>query len=168
MILKKILQNATIIVALNSGAVQADDTSFGLGLGAPYNGIGANVSWTNENSMKYVALGCAKISGSSDDVNCDFGIGFGYINTSLFSIENNNHGIGVNAGISRRKYFGYAEDKEITLNEHYEEVYTLGIDYTYFFEGIDNAGWNVGLSPHVEFVDSETNFGIYLGLGYQF
>ena len=161
----KTVKVIVVITTLNISTLHADNTSFGLGLGAPYNGLGVNVTWTNNNSMKYIALGCASVSGSLKDIDCDVGVGLGYINTSVLSSENNNHGLGIHTGISNRHYDEY---KEFGQKSYDEKVYTLGISYTYFFDDINNTGWNVGFTPLVEFEDSETDFGVYLGVGYQF
>jgi len=68
-----------VFVAIASGSsLAADKTSFGLGVGALYNGLGGNLALIKADDMKYISVGCGEYMSSSIDgtyVTCGVGIG---------------------------------------------------------------------------------------------
>lgn len=136
----------------------ADDTvSFGLGTGALYNGLGANVSFMKESDLKYVSLGCIAIGYSSNNgtlTNC--GIGGGWVRSDILS-ENDKHGLGIHFGVTYN-----------TTNDRDDIEVFVGAPYLYFFKGMANGGWNTGLTPIIVKYSGETKAGLLFNLGYQF
>ena len=150
--------------ALSQQATVEPSFAFGMGIGSIYNGIGGNVSYVSEQDMKYVSYGCIEITTSNKLSECGFGIG--WIRTDLFNAETNKHGIGI--------YLNQV-DEELTFNinnpENFdkENILALGLSYTYFHNGINNSGFNAGLSLDVNNGDSRNGrYGGVLQVGYQF
>lgn len=159
--------NLCIISLLLSGNVSASDnrnsTLFGAGLGAIYSGVGGNFALVSEMDMKYVSLGCTTYD-SVDGSSC--GGGIGWIKTDLFHANSNNHGLGV--------YFSKVDvERRVnlingTLKIDEQDVYGLGLSYTYFLSGINSPGLNFGLSIHKTNADYEKSVSGFFQLGYQF
>lgn len=149
------------------------DSTWGIGVGPLYNGLGFNFGKTTTSSLSYGSLGCQSLSigssknsntSSSDssretESNCGFGLG--YINTSMFS--NNRHGLGLNLGLS----YNTAESQtELRLRPGYH----------YFFNGIDKPGFNIGLGSIIYYDNEASNdldsdsekVSLFLNIGYQF
>lgn len=146
-----LLLTGTLLATENS-------TSYGIGLGQLYNGVGVNIALQDTTSMKYLAVGCMDASYGSYsgwDANCGFAVG--YVSTSILSSENNKHGLGVHIGIT--------EDSNSVAG-------SIGLGYTYFVNEISNSGWNFGLTPVVTFRDNDNKddneVAVLLNLGYQF
>jgi len=137
-------------------ALSEDNQSFGLGMGSLYNGIGMSYGFQSQNSYKYVSLGCLSISYSSiygSEYNC--GVGAGFLITDLFKFESNKHGFGAHVGA--------------TYNEHYSEIeYFIAPQYVYFFNSINNSGWNLGGSIRLGKYDGESDIIPTFQVGYQF
>jgi hypothetical protein len=131
-----------------------DDFSVGLGLGATYSGLGANVSLLSDSDMKYLSAGC--LSYRSSGATC--GVGIGWIKTDLFNARSNKHGLGVYLGAvgSQHTYRGS------------EAVNGLGFGYYYFFNGIANSGTNIGLTLVAGHAQNKTLTSAMLQIGYQF
>ena len=151
-----------ILGLLLSGVLFAEDvaTTYGIGLGQLYNGIGVNIASHNTSSMKNFAIGCIEVDYSSySGVNTNCGVSVSYISTSILSNNNNHHGLGISLGIVNDSDAGVISG-------------TIGIGYTYFFNEISNTGWNFGFTPTFIFptdTDKKDNeFGLLLNLGYQF
>lgn len=146
--------------------------SFGLGMGALYNGLGVNLGVQGADDFTYLSLGCigfshtesehiasgpngstTRTSESDWDGNC--GLGAGYIKQGLF-------------GLSKKHAFGAALGA--TYNEEYDrnEGY-VGLSYQYFFNGSNGVkGWHVGLTPVLRFYESSSEGHLMINLGYQF
>jgi hypothetical protein len=75
---------------------QTENYSVGIGMGAMYSGIGANIALVSKNDFKYISAGCTEYS-SAYGSECGFGIG--WVTTDLFDFETNNHGFGIYAGM---------------------------------------------------------------------
>ena len=95
----------TVFILVQAVAVTAplaaDRTSFGLGLGALYNGLGVNIAFTDSKDLKFVAVGCSSWGHSSrdgTDVTC--GVGVGWIMSDILTKKNNKHGIGLHLGLA--------------------------------------------------------------------
>ncbi len=131
--------------------------SFGLGLGALYNGLGANVAFMEGADLKYVSVGCISIAHSSNrGVSSNCGLGAGWMRSDILS-DNGRHGLGIHVSV--------------TYNTHDErddvEVF-VGVPYAYFFSGMTAAGWHAGLTPMVGRRDGDLKGELLLNLGYQF
>jgi hypothetical protein len=150
----------TVFILVQAVAVTAplaaDRTSFGLGLGALYNGLGVNIAFTDSEDLKFVAVGCSSWGHSSrdgTDVTC--GVGVGWIMSDILTKKNDKHGIGL--------HFGLNYD---TRHNDFEPV--LSMPYVFFFKGIDSKGLNIGAAPLVAWESGDAKFGLFLQIGYQF
>ena len=154
---KKFLTIGIFLTVLYSNTAWSEDNkSFGLGKGSFYNGIGMSYGFQSQNSYKYLSLGCLSISYSSiygSEYNC--GVGAGFIMTDLFKSDGNKHGFGAHVGTS--------------YNEHYRETeYFIAPQYVYFFNGINQSGWNLGGSIRLGKYDGESDIIPTFQIGYQF
>jgi len=146
------------------------DTTFGVGFGALYSGLGLNFGRITDTGLGYGALGClggsttssetvgpdgiAVSSESSRSTNC--GVSLGFVSTTL--MPGRKHGIAINIGYSydtRNDEFGGAEVH-------------LTPSYHYFFNGIERRGLNLGFGPRFTFRDNATETRLMVNLGFQF
>ncbi len=153
-----VLCGALLAGALPAAGHGADErVSFGLGMGALYNGLGVNAAFMKGFDLRYVSLGCASIAYSSNSgASSNCGVGAGWMRSDILS-SNGRHGLGLHLGV--------------TYNTHDErddvEVF-VGLPYAYFFEGMTAATWHVGLTPILGRHDGNLEGGLLLNLGYQF
>ena len=73
---------------LLSGVLLATEstTTYGIGLGQLYNGVGVNVASHDISSMKSIALGCMEIGyGSYSGLDASCGLSVAYVSTSILS-----------------------------------------------------------------------------------
>jgi len=144
-------------VFFTATSIAEDKISFGVGVGALYNGLGANVSVMKESDLRYVSLGCISIGySSSNGTSSNCGIGAGWMKSDILS-ENGKHGLGIHIGVTYNTH----NDRDDT------EVF-IGIPYLYFFKEMIAGGWNVGLTPIIGKHNGKTKGGLLLNLGYQF
>jgi hypothetical protein len=137
--------------------------SIGLGMGAPYSGLGANFSLLSKTDMKYVSLGCTEYS-SRYGSSCGFGAG--WIVTDLFDYDSNNHGLGVYVSkVGEERYATLVDGK---FRYYEDDYYGVGISYTYFMNGIDKSGTTFGVSIHATNADYDARYGGLFQVGYQF
>ena len=137
-------------------SLAADRTSFGLGVGSLYNGLGVNAAFMSPENLKFVAFGCTEFSHSSHggtDLTC--GVGIGWIMSDILTKKNDKHGIGLHLGLNYD-----------TWDNDFEPV--LSIPYVFFFKGIDSRGLNIGAAPAVRWESGGAEFGLFLEIGYQF
>lgn len=150
-----------------SGSVLASEseesTSFGLGLGAIYSGVGGNFAFVSDTDMKYVSLGCTSYS-SPGGSSC--GAGLGWIKTDLFNTDSNKHGVGIYVGKVDEDSSARIVNGRVKFDE--EAVYGLGLSYTYFASGINSPGFNFGISVHKTNSDYQSGLGAFWQVGYQF
>lgn len=167
--MKKITLGLALILV--STVVVADDEpqrfSVGIGIGSAFSGLGANAAMLSKTDMQYVSVGCVEhriFSGSS----CGFGIG--WISTDLFNNDSDNHGLGIYASIvDAEKTPGSSRDqRSLFPNDHYSDVYGVGLSYTYFRNGISQLGWHYGISIHATNAEFDDKVGGFLQIGYQF
>jgi len=148
------------LFGIDSNAAE-NNTSFGVGAGALYGGIGLNVGLRRENDFRYVAAGCIAFGyGDASGWILPCGVGAGWIWTDLLPTANDRHGLGFYlgpVGIRPDKY-GY-DDKA---------RYGVGITYLYFFNGVNASGWNVGITPAVGKEDGDRTGSLLINAGYQF
>tara|TARA_R110000772_G_scaffold28437_15_gene71711 strand:- start:6349 stop:6852 length:504 start_codon:yes stop_codon:yes gene_type:complete len=146
---------------------QEQQYSVGIGMGALYTGLGANIALLSQNDMKYLSLGCVEYS-SRFGSTCGFGAG--WVKTDLFNFDNNKHGFGIYASLVGSevsvKYTQSDFGNDYILKEH--DYYGLGLSYTYFFNGINNSGTTLGVSIHGTNADFDSRFASFLQVGYQF
>lgn len=135
-----------------------NEISFGAGVGSLYSGLGVNAALRGDDYMGYVAAGCVAIgynSWSGAILPC--GIGVGLLWTDLLTKTNNRHGIGLYAGP-----VGYKD------NNNKEARYGLGFTYVYFLQGINNKGWNFGITPATGKENGKAKGSLLINAGYQF
>jgi len=146
---------AGVFPAVSSGA--DGRLSFGLGMGALYNGLGVNAAFMQGPDLKYVSLGCVSLAYSSNSgASSNCGVGAGWMRSDILS-NNGRHGLGVHLGVT---YNSHDDRDEV-------EVF-VGIPYAYFFKGMTAAGWHAGLTPVLGRRDGDLEGGLLLNLGYQF
>lgn len=162
--MKKITAIAALSILSLSSVAQAEST-IGLGVGGMYSGLGVNVGKRSSTSFTYASLGCQAYSygyvdGSEtkeSESNC--GVGLGTLSTSLFS--SNKHAIGFGVDVSYNTQYSQNELR-------------IRPGYYYFFNGIDSAGFNVGVGPNLYIDDNksdevtEIKTSSFLNVGYQF
>ena len=142
--------------AVVQSASAADKTSFGVGVGALYNGLGGNFALVKADDMKYVSLGCTEARSSSahgTDLTC--GIGVGWLRSDIFTRKNSKHAIGLNLALDYDQY-------------HSEIEPSIRLPYVFFFRGIERRGLNLGLAPLVRWDANGTELGVMFEIGYQF
>jgi hypothetical protein len=158
-----LLLTTLLFSASISASASEKPTSFGLGLGAIYSGIGGNFAFVSDTDMKYVSLGCTSYS-SNGGSSC--GAGLGWIKTNLFSTDSNKHGLGFYVGKVDEDRTASVVNGRLKFDE--QNVYGLGLSYTYFASGINSSGFNVGISVHKANSDYDSGLGAFWQVGYQF
>lgn len=140
----------TLIIAFPAYAEK--EISIGAGLGYMYSGAGANIALRDIHGMQYIGGG---ISGYSSSVGAGFGFCLGWMRTDLLNFYDDRHAFGVALQFSRRTS---------------SSVYlSMGPTYTYFFNGISNPGFNVGVATGVSFeIEGADDFFVFPQIGYQF
>jgi len=135
----------------------ADKTSFGLGVGALYNGLGGNFALIRADDLKYISVGCGEFRSSDLDgtyVTC--GVGVGWMRSDILTKKNSKHGLGLNIALD---YDGFHSKVEPSIR----------LPYVFFFRGLDRRGWNLGVAPLVRWdADEGTDLGVMFEVGYQF
>lgn len=146
---------------------QNKNYSVGLGVGAMYSGIGANISFVSKNDLKYISAGCTEYS-SVTGASCGFGAG--WIKTDLFNVDSNKHGFGVYVSSVGKEYsYSYTSTSNgVDYHRHEHNIYGVGVSYTYFMNGIDRSGTTLGLSVHATNADVKSRFNGFFQVGYQF
>jgi hypothetical protein len=145
-----------VVLAAAGTASAADKTSFGLGVGALYNGLGGNFALIKADDLKYLSLGCSEASRSSiDGTNLTCGIGLGWLRSDLVTRKNSKHALGLNIALDYDQL-------------HSEVEPCIRLPYVFFFRGIDRRGWNLGLAPLVRWDADGTEIGVMFEVGYQF
>ncbi len=138
--------------------------SFGIGIGYNYAGLGFNVALVSETDFKYIALGCSSVTSYSRD--CD-SFGVGWIKSDIFDFGNNKHGLGL---------FLYSESDNVLVkkdaaNSRYRSnrIYEYGVQYTYYMNEINNAGFNFGVHLGDSYSKHrDEGYSLGLQVGYQF
>ena len=144
-----------VTVATNSPSA-ADKTSFGLGVGALYNGLGGNLALIKADDLKYISVGCSEfMSSSRDGTHVTCGVGVGWLRSDILTKKNSKHGLGLNIALD---YDGFESKLEPSIR----------LPYVFFFRGLDRRGWNLGVAPLVRWDADGTDLGVMLEVGYQF
>ena len=146
---------------------QNKNYSVGIGMGAMYSGIGANISFISKNDLKYISAGCTEYS-SLTGSSCGFGAG--WIKTDLFDFNSNKHGFGVYvSSVGKESSYSYTSTSNgVEYYRHENNIYGVGVSYTYFMNGIDHSGTTFGISVHATNADFESSYGGFFQVGYQF
>jgi hypothetical protein len=145
-----------VFVVATGSLSAADKTSFGVGVGALYNGLGGNFALIKADDMKYVSIGCTEARSSSThgtDVTC--GVGVGWLRADIFTRKNSKHALGLNLALDYDQF-------------HSEIEPSIRLPYVYFFKGIERRGLNLGLAPLIRWDANGTEFGVMFEVGYQF
>lgn len=158
----KILILSSALFSFNCLALDDADLSLGLGYGSMYTGLGANLSFITRNDIKYVSAGC--VESNAFENTCGFGLG--WIRTDLFGDHTKKHGVGIYASIVGHERYTTLENDQYKSSEN--DIYGIGLSYTYFMNGIDRSGATFGLSFHATDAEDEDNLGSYMQIGYQF
>jgi hypothetical protein len=157
---KHILPFAVLSAFISAASYADSEVSFGAGVGSLYSGLGINVALRGVSHIGYVAAGCVAIGHFSSSNTSEWllpcGIGAGWIWTGLLTKANNRHGIGLYAGP-----VGDTDNGKVAR-------YGLGVTYEYFLEGVNNNGWNFGITPTIGQKNGKTKGGFFLNTGYQF
>ena len=138
--------------------------SVGLGKGAMFSGIGVNFAFVAKHDMKYVSAGCTEYS-SQYGASCGFGAG--WIKTDLIDFGNNKHGFGIYISKVGQEV-DYYSNNDYQYNYRENDVYGLGLSYTYFMNGIDHSGFNFGGSLYATNAEYDSEYGVFMQAGYQF
>ena len=128
----------------------ADKTSFGLGVGALYNGLGGNFALIKADDLKYISVGCSEFG---THVTC--GVGVGWLRSDILTKKNSQHGLGLNIALDYDQFHSKVEP-------------SIRMPYVFFFRGLDRRGWNLGVAPLVRWDADGTDLGVMLEVGYQF
>ena len=139
----------------NTSVSAENDFTAGIGIGSLYGGVGLNVGLQSTTDFKYVSAGCVSYSSMNGET-CGFGIG--YMTTGLFDYQSKKHASNFYIGIVGTER-GYYEDKAL---------YGAGLGYSYFFNGIDKSGANIGFTLIGAKANGDLEIGGMLQLGYQF
>ena len=144
-----------IAVAVGSSSA-ADKTSFGVGAGALYNGLGGNLALIKADDLRYISVGCSEFShSSSGGTNLTCGVGLGWLRSDILTRKNSKHGLGLNIALDYDQFHSKAEP-------------SIRLPYVFFFRGLDRRGWNIGVAPLVRWDADGTELGVMLEVGYQF
>lgn len=135
----------------------ADKTSFGLGVGSLYNGLGGNFALIKADDLKFVSVGCSEyMSSSLEGTSVTCGVGVGWLRSDIFTEKNSKHGLGLNVALDYDEFYSELEP-------------SIRIPYVFFFRGLHRRGWNLGVAPLVRWSAEEgTDLGVMLEVGYQF
>ena len=128
------------LVFIQNNNLFAKEITLGAGLANYYSGLGINTGILKDNNIYYVSAGCPTLAGSSDaGMAAVCGVGGGWMSTSIIPQENNKHAVGLYAGIISGKV-KFVNDTSST-----DSHYGFGLNYIYYFNNINNNGWNLGL-----------------------
>ena len=163
------MKTLVLVLSVISGSLMAQENkvdshySVGVGMGAAYSGLGANFAVLSNTDMKYVSVGCVEYS-SWYGSTC--GVGAGWIITDLFNSNSNKHGVGVYVTKAGSESEAYLTDNGYRFVE--KQYYGAGVSYTYFTNGINKPGFNVGISAHATNAKYDEKINGFLHVGYQF
>ena len=150
-----------VFLSLAVSNANALEKSIGLGAGFMYSGLGANFSLHDNKAIYYAGLGCPAMAGSEGIRQFACGVGAGA--TFAIPSNTNKHGLGLYLG-AMSAYFAF-DDSNAFENARYGTAAT----YTYFYNGVNNPGFNVGVSPLAFYYHkSAVHWTGMLSLGYQF
>ena len=156
MVRRTVVLLLTLITVATGHSLAADKTSFGVGAGALYNGLGGNLALIKADDLRYISVGCSEFShSSSGGTNLTCGVGLGWLRSDILIKKNSKHGLGLNIALD---YDGFESKLEPSIR----------LPYVFFFRGLDRRGWNLGVAPLVRWDADGTDLGVMLEVGYQF
>jgi len=144
--------------------VFASDVTVGAGLGSQYSGLGFNAGLKKWESLFLVSFGITAMGAREDSgLATVYGVGASWFSTGAIPQEGDRHALGVYAGSIGGRI-------EFLNNEVIEKrsLYGGGLSYGYFFNGLSNSGWNLGLFLGAYSKDDEWHGVAAPGVGYQF
>ena len=144
-----------LTLAVSSQTLANDNFTFGIGAGSLYSGVGVNIGFQSKTDFKYVSAGCVSYSSLSGET-C--GVGAGWVKTDIFDFQTPKHGLSLYVGVVGDEYDNFDR----------KAVYGAGLGYHYFFNGINNAGVNLGFTIVAGNEKNGTGVGGMFQVGYQF
>lgn len=163
---KKLLINHLWVINLLFFPLNAqakNDLIYAVGMGVGYSGFGVKIgSPIKNNDQLTFSFGVSGYAWSSDNSsNLLLATGLEYIVTPFNSYKK--HAVG--AGISFEKEFRFNKNKETYEKEQF---YSFGyLTYKYFFNGLNNEGFSLGLSYKL-YADEYYSYPLDFSFGYQF
>lgn len=132
-------------------------SSFGIGAGSMYSGLGVNYGIKADRTFKYLSFGTYLLAyGTGNGLYSNFGLGVGYM-TTTFS-QNDKHAVGVDGSVSYSRPDYRSEGMS----------YKGSASYIYFFNNMAQGGWHAGLTLGVEYYENNLNLIGPIHIGYQF
>lgn len=148
-------------------SAQDSDIRFGVGMGALYSGLGANVARvTDDDSFTF---GVGWISRSSWSGNA-YGVGFSYQRADLIGVrpyEPNRHALGIYLGaVGSQTTFEW--ENGWWRNTGNKPVWGGGVGYYFYQHGIRHRGFTAGLNLTYGRRDQYDTTDIGINIGYRF
>ncbi len=119
-----------MLLLLSLTTTASEVSSYGVGLGNSYSGLGINYGLLTETDFKYVSTGVLGYSSFSGTI---YGFGLGWMKTNLFGSKTPKHGANIYVGL-------------INDSGKYNNTAYIGAGYLYFFNGIRNPGKTIGFT----------------------
>lgn len=142
----------------------ASDVTVGAGLGSQYSGLGFNAGLPKGENLFLLSFGVTAMGAREDSgLASVYGVGATWFSTGAIPQEGDRHALGVYAGaIGGRIEF---RNNEVIKKRSF---YGGGLSYSYFFNGLSNSGWNLGLFLGAYTKDDKWRGVAVPGVGYQF
>ena len=141
------------IIFSPASLAQQNNTSFGIGYGPDYAGLGINFGFAQEDIFKYLAVGCSR-PGYGGHYSCGGSVGF--IQARPWGLSER-FGMGVNIGL------GYSQSEKYGTGS----AVNIGATAGYYFSGVHSPGWHLAITPAVQFVGTKSSIVGLAGVGYQ-
>ncbi len=158
MTMRKIIIFAAILIVLTAGNAFAEQKfSIGVGWGYLHGGMGVNVALKGDHDMKYLGGGVVGYSkATGEDAEILYGATLGWIRTDILAKKSGKHGLGLVLGLNG--------------GEGWDTEFSIRPSYTYFFKGLSQPGFNLGLAAGVGYSADCSEVYIEPGfqVGYQF
>lgn len=153
---------AVLLTCSFTSLAQANnDTTFGLGLGLHYSGLGVNAGVHDGENSYLGSVGCVSYSNFGGST-C--GVGATWLSSYFFRDTDraDKHATSV--------YIGIVGSERIVENRQldYDPIYGAALGYHYFFSGRRNNGFNVGFAFSYGDAKRESDLNALLQVGYQF
>lgn len=133
------------------------EQKFSFGIGGGYfqgGGLGVNIALKGDHDMKYLGTGVAGYKETDGDADIAYGVTLGWLRTDILAKESGKHGLGIVLGIMG--------------GEGWDTNFSIGPSYAYFFKGVSQPGFNVGVAAGPVFSEDKTNVTGCVQVGYQF
>jgi hypothetical protein len=161
MIFNKLIMGILLFAPFTVFSEDNWDSTFGVGLGVGYSGLGLNVGIHDEEHSYLGSVGCYSYS---DSFGSTCGVGVAWQSSVFFRNTDNekNHATSFYLGIVGAETIvdeGKANDRAI---------YGGALSYIYFLNGRNNNGFNFGVSLAIGNAERESNTNTLFQIGYQF